>query len=141
MCKLESRLYCIYGFNDKSKITQTLCGTRHFSFLVINVLHSGLYGTRSRSDMTLLVHMLLEESLYHTAMCDFQGGGGSAPPVPLLDPDIQTLLYRRHTTGRPQCTGLPIRVLNLKLFSYSSNKTYVVGTQKNRLNETVLLRT
>ena len=26
-------------------------------------------------------------------------------------------------------------------FSYSSTKTYVVGTQKNRLNETVLLST
>ena len=26
-------------------------------------------------------------------------------------------------------------------FSYFSTKTYVVGTQKNRLNETVLLRT
>ena len=28
-----------------------------------------------------------------------------------------------------------------KLFSYFSTKTYVVGTQKNRLNETVLLST
>ena len=27
------------------------------------------------------------------------------------------------------------------LFSYFSTKTYVVGTQKNRLNETVLLST
>ena len=26
-------------------------------------------------------------------------------------------------------------------FSYFSNKTYVVGTQKNRLNDTVLLST
>ena len=26
-------------------------------------------------------------------------------------------------------------------FSYSSTKTYVMGTQKNRLNETVLLST
>ena len=29
----------------------------------------------------------------------------------------------------------------LKVFSYSSTKIYVVGTQKNRLNETVLLST
>ena len=28
-----------------------------------------------------------------------------------------------------------------KLFSYFSTKTYVVGTQKNRLNETILLST
>ena len=28
-----------------------------------------------------------------------------------------------------------------KQFSYFSTKTYVVGTQKNRLNETVLLST
>ena len=28
-----------------------------------------------------------------------------------------------------------------KYFSYFSTKTYVVGTQKNRLNETVLLST
>ena len=40
------------------------------------------------------------------------------------------------------CTAGPqIRVCNEKLFSYFSTKTYVVGTQKNRLNETVLLRT
>ena len=32
-----------------------------------------------------------------------------------------------------------IRVCNRKLFSYFSTKTYVVGTQKNRLDETVLL--
>ena len=30
---------------------------------------------------------------------------------------------------------------NFKEFSYFSTKTYVVGTQKNRLNETVLLST
>ena len=32
-------------------------------------------------------------------------------------------------------TGLQIRVCTGKLFSYFSTKTYVVGTQKNRLNE------
>ena len=37
--------------------------------------------------------------------------------------------------------GLQIRVGTGKLFSYFSTKTYVVGTQKNRLNETVLLST
>ena len=31
-----------------------------------------------------------------------------------------------------------IRVCNLKLFSYFFTKTYVVDTQKNRLNEPVL---
>ena len=35
--------------------------------------------------------------------------------------------------------GLQIRVCNKKKNSYFSTKTYVVDTQKNRLNETVLL--
>ena len=38
-------------------------------------------------------------------------------------------------------SGLQIREHNRKLFSYFSTKTYVVGTQKNRLDETVLLST
>ena len=38
-------------------------------------------------------------------------------------------------------TGPQIKVCNRKLFSYFSTKTYVVGTQKNPLNETVLLST
>ena len=37
--------------------------------------------------------------------------------------------------------GLQINMRNWKLFSYFSTKTYVVGTQKNPLNETVLLST
>ena len=37
--------------------------------------------------------------------------------------------------------GLQIRLRNLNYFSYFSTKTYDVGTQKNRLNETVLLST
>ena len=37
--------------------------------------------------------------------------------------------------------GLQIRVCIEKYFLYFSSKTYVVGTQKNRLNETVLLIT
>ena len=36
-------------------------------------------------------------------------------------------------------TDLQIRVKTLKLFSYFSTKNYVVGTQKNSLNENVLL--
>ena len=40
--------------------------------------------------------------------------------------------------GKP---GLKLRVRIEKYFSCFSNKTYVVGTQKNRLNETVLLST
>ena len=37
---------------------------------------------------------------------------------------------------------LSIRMRNIKnLFSFFSTKTYAVGTQKNRLNERVLLRT
>ena len=36
---------------------------------------------------------------------------------------------------------LQLRVRTPKIFSYFSTETYVVGTQKNRLNETVLLST
>ena len=36
-------------------------------------------------------------------------------------------------------SGLLIRVRNLFIFPYFSTKIYVVGTLKNRLNETVLL--
>ena len=38
-------------------------------------------------------------------------------------------------------SGLQIRECTRKLFSYFSTKIYVVGTQKKRLNETVLLST
>ena len=38
-------------------------------------------------------------------------------------------------------SGSELRVCDKKYFSYFSTKTYVVGTQKNRLNETVLLST
>ena len=37
--------------------------------------------------------------------------------------------------------GLQIRVRTRKLFSYFTTKTYVVGTQKNRVIETYLLST
>ena len=37
--------------------------------------------------------------------------------------------------------GLQLRERTGKLFSNFSTKTYVVGTQKNRLDETVLLST
>ena len=37
--------------------------------------------------------------------------------------------------------GLQIRVCTENYFSSFSTKTYVVGTRKNRLNETVLLST
>ena len=40
-----------------------------------------------------------------------------------------------------QVPGLQIRVRIGKSFLYFSSKTYVEGTQKNRLNETVLLST
>ena len=42
---------------------------------------------------------------------------------------------------RKSITGLQLRVRNENLIFYFSTKTYVVGTQKNRLNETVLLGT
>ena len=46
-----------------------------------------------------------------------------------------TKFFKYHISG-PQ-----IRVRTGKLFSYFSTQTYVVGTQKKRLNETVLLST
>ena len=41
----------------------------------------------------------------------------------------------------PGVSGLQIKVRTENIFSYFSAKTYVVGTQKNRLNETVLWST
>ena len=38
-------------------------------------------------------------------------------------------------------TGLQIRAHTEKIFFYFSTKTYIVGTQENRLNGTVLLST
>ena len=38
-------------------------------------------------------------------------------------------------------TELKLKCVTKIYFSYCSTKTYVVGTQKNRLNETVLLST
>ena len=38
-------------------------------------------------------------------------------------------------------TGIQIRLRTGILYSYFSTNTYVVGTQKNRLNQTVLLNT
>ena len=38
-------------------------------------------------------------------------------------------------------SGPKLRVCNRKIICYFSTKTYVVGTQKNHLNETVLLST
>ena len=46
-----------------------------------------------------------------------------------------------YPNGNISMGGPQIRVRNWKLFSYFSTKTYVVGTQKNRLDETVLLST
>ena len=42
---------------------------------------------------------------------------------------------------RDRGTGLKLRERTKNQFSYFSTKSYVVGTQKNRLNETVLLST
>ena len=47
--------------------------------------------------------------------------------------------YENDQMGKYQAPQ--IRVCNFKLFSYFSTKTYVMSTQKNRLNETVLLST
>ena len=60
--------------------------------------------------------------------------------------------FRRCTSGAPQMkilntvipkinTGLQMKVQNQKWILLFRNETYVVSTQKNRLNETVLLST
>ena len=52
---------------------------------------------------------------------------------------VQLTLCRRLSL----CSPSPYTSTHLdkKFFSYFSTKTYVVGTQKNRLNETALLST
>ena len=48
----------------------------------------------------------------------------------------------KHETGLVYHTGIQIRVCILKsIFSYFSTKTYVVGTQRNCLSETILFST
>ena len=47
------------------------------------------------------------------------------------------LLIKKKNRNRE--TGSQIIVCNWNYFCYFSTKTYVVGTQKNRLNETILL--
>ena len=54
----------------------------------------------------------------------------------MIDP-----LYNQSDKNINQTIGLKLRERNENLISYFSTKTYVVGTQKNRLNETVLLST
>ena len=51
-----------------------------------------------------------------------------------------TLSYEKCILKWYLLSGLQIRVRNEK-FSYILSKTYIVGTQKNRLNEMVLLST
>ena len=59
---------------------------------------------------------------------------GGRTPFPPLDPRMRH--NNRITTHKiPQLTVIE------NCFSYFSTKTYVVGTQKNRLDETVLLST
>ena len=44
-------------------------------------------------------------------------------------------------TSYSAATGLDKQFLSVKLFSYPTDLTYVLGAQKNRLIETVLLST
>ena len=48
---------------------------------------------------------------------------------------------REEDKRKPTVQGLRKQCITKNLFSYLSTQTYVVGTQKNRLNETVLLST
>ena len=67
---------------------------------------------------------------------------GIIDPMRIKDNHVFVILIRTYFHFYPLTrTGLLLRVLNDDLFSYFSTKTYVVGTQKNRLNETVLLST
>ena len=60
-------------------------------------------------------------------------------PVPkgLKEFWIEPIVMCRSGNGKP----LVKSAYQKQYFSYFSTKTYVVGTQKNRLNETVLLNT
>ena len=46
-----------------------------------------------------------------------------------------------HVLAHVRTSGFQIKSVIANYFSYFSTKTYVVGTQKNRLNETVILST
>ena len=69
--------------------------------------------------------------------------------MPKLDLRLQNFFHTQqqsmiNTTSenlKASKAGLKIRACNWKLLSYFSTKTYVVGTQKNRLDESVLLST
>ena len=64
------------------------------------------------------------------------------PPKCQLLVDLKKNMAARGCGQFPLCTpDLELRVCIKKYFPYYSTKTYVVGTQKNRLNETVLLST
>ena len=58
---------------------------------------------------------------------------GSVKYLPTQD---QSGLYNMPRSNRPL-----VKSANEKIFFFISTKTYVVGTQKNRLDETVLLST
>ena len=55
--------------------------------------------------------------------------------------DLQFANILEHLKFVCQITGPQLRVRTGKIIYYFSTKTYVLGTQKNRLIETVLLST
>ena len=63
---------------------------------------------------------------------------GALPRNNILDTDMKQLTPLNPVKDN---SGLQIRSCSSKLIFFFLNKTYVVGAQKNRLNETVLLST
>ena len=71
----------------------------------------------------------------------FQGGGGAGPPVPHSgSAHVMSIQNTYCFVKSIQLAGLQIGVI-INWFSYFLTEAYVVGTQKNPLNETVLLST
>ena len=60
------------------------------------------------------------------------------PGIEPATPGLQGKLFIHYTTAAPTLVKECVPKI---YFSYFLTKTYVVGTQKNRLNETVLLST
>ena len=117
--------------------------TRQLTFQLIqsiaaDVLQSALYdyhGSQSMGQHIWFRHLLHIEKNLGCMMEDDQS------QLPSMQRVKSKYMYPLSLASKSIYSGLQIRVCIGKLFSLFSSKTYVVGTQKNRLNETVLLST
>ena len=100
-------------------------------FLVgINVPRSRFLPVKTTSDLLIIMSNLYSLRAGFLEMNPKR----SFPSVPLSK-------LGSHFTKVCHSSGPQIRLRSRNYFSYFSSKTYVVGTQKNCLNETVLLST